>query len=396
MGDQPQFPFFGAGDATYFEWAEVHVLFARDPSTAEKKSIAAGVPAPLRDSITWKGRHLTVASGQQVHADISRAWPNGKLAREDGCIIAENGQVTRFNEAIDRWLQDAHRVVSIVAAFRHEDLESGGTPLSEWHRWSLKQLARLWTPLRQAIPIASARTMLVGIARFAEAARLKVPKEIVALRPPTANVHASTAKSFGWTQKRALLALVQKAGLGSELTAKIRKDKDEGPIVGGVSEGLIEDVFDVGMAANRSRFLAAAAEVAPKSASLARYAAYFAYMWMNGRQKDAIDLFESLIERRGMPLNGFNNAIAALTLYGRLAVEPARARRFIRAALPYSKENPSIHHNIACAYVLLKDPSSALQQLELAVQRGHEKKLIKEDEVFKPLRAEPRWKALIR
>jgi hypothetical protein len=34
------FPFFGAGDAAYFEWAEMHVLFNREPSAAERAAYA--------------------------------------------------------------------------------------------------------------------------------------------------------------------------------------------------------------------------------------------------------------------------------------------------------------------------------------------------------------------
>src|SRR6185295_10638728 len=90
MARIPDFPFFGAGDATYFEWAEVQVLFVRDPSPKEKKAITAGVPAPLRDSVTWNRRHLGVASGQVVHVDIARAWPE-KVKRKPADDEDEEG-----------------------------------------------------------------------------------------------------------------------------------------------------------------------------------------------------------------------------------------------------------------------------------------------------------------
>ena len=73
LGEFP-FPFCGAGDATYFEWAEVHVLFQREPTQTERAAIDERVPAPLRDSIDWEGRELMVASDQLAHMVIAQTY----------------------------------------------------------------------------------------------------------------------------------------------------------------------------------------------------------------------------------------------------------------------------------------------------------------------------------
>jgi hypothetical protein len=142
------FPFFGAGDATYFEWAEVHVLFAREPTDAERAEIDARVPPPLRDEdedgesggISWNGAYLHVGSGQFAHVEIAATYPADESDEEDleGHIpFAADSRVTRFNQDIEAWLRHAHERCPIVVAYRPEDGESGGTELSDWHEWSL-------------------------------------------------------------------------------------------------------------------------------------------------------------------------------------------------------------------------------------------------------------------
>ena len=56
-----EFPFIGAGDASYFEWAEMFVCFEREPQQTEAAAIDEAVPVPLRDTIQWTGPLLWVA-----------------------------------------------------------------------------------------------------------------------------------------------------------------------------------------------------------------------------------------------------------------------------------------------------------------------------------------------
>jgi hypothetical protein len=66
------FPFFGAGEATYFEWAEVNVRFVREPSADERAAIDRRVPPPLRpaedeEDEVWRGPLLNAGSDQHTH-----------------------------------------------------------------------------------------------------------------------------------------------------------------------------------------------------------------------------------------------------------------------------------------------------------------------------------------
>lgn len=49
------FPFVGAGDASYFEWAEVHVWFTRAPKPAERKKILLARVHGVRSLLRRRG-----------------------------------------------------------------------------------------------------------------------------------------------------------------------------------------------------------------------------------------------------------------------------------------------------------------------------------------------------
>lgn len=148
----PPFPFLGAGEASYFEWAAAHVRFTRPPTPAEREQIAAKVPPPLRDSVDFNGRDLMVASGQTAHVEIhSTYYRDGDPVEDDDdysefdgrWFFASTAAVSRFNADIEAWLMHAHAVVPILFACRGEDGESGGTELSDWHRASVTQVPQI-------------------------------------------------------------------------------------------------------------------------------------------------------------------------------------------------------------------------------------------------------------
>jgi hypothetical protein len=103
VAEQPAFPFVGAGDANYFEWAEMFVCFARAPKGPEAAAIAKRVPEPLRDTITWTGPLLWVASGQGVGRLIKAAYKKppaapSKLTTTSRFAIAPATAYTRFRK----------------------------------------------------------------------------------------------------------------------------------------------------------------------------------------------------------------------------------------------------------------------------------------------------------
>lgn len=135
------FPFFGAGDADYFEWADLHIYFTRDPKPAEKKALTRTVPPPIGD-VKWEGRHLYLSSdqgvGRQIQAAYSRpAKQPTSLTWASRFKIPDAPKLSAFNADQERWLLEAHDIVPILAAFRRQDWEAGGTRLSQWHTLSL-------------------------------------------------------------------------------------------------------------------------------------------------------------------------------------------------------------------------------------------------------------------
>ena len=69
-----EFPFVGAGDANYFELAELVVRFVRQPTAEEKEGIEAQVPAPLTESVDWHEATLYVCSPEAIHFAIVHAY----------------------------------------------------------------------------------------------------------------------------------------------------------------------------------------------------------------------------------------------------------------------------------------------------------------------------------
>lgn len=194
------FPFFGAGDASYFEWAELHVLFTREPSKTEKQKIKQNLPLALTDSIDWEGPALMVASDQFAHVAIAE-----QFARDDDedegddddddegrWFFASSAAVTRFNEATEVWLRHAHDVCPILLAFRREDGESGGTELSAWHNQSLRELPGLVSSLRELMQTGAdghRAYLLRGVLDMARDAKVSLPDDLLDWLEP-ARVHA--------------------------------------------------------------------------------------------------------------------------------------------------------------------------------------------------------------
>jgi hypothetical protein len=179
----PEFPFVGAGDASYFEWAEVSAYFSRAPTKAQAAAIAKRVPVPLRDSIDWYGRVLTVASEQGVGRVIKAAYAKSpskpaRLTTQGRFTIAPTSAYARFNADIDAWLIEAHATVPIVVAYRAEDSEAGGTVLSDWHRASVMALPDI---LRQIALDDEPRAADLGLrlASIAMGAKLRIDAKLV-------------------------------------------------------------------------------------------------------------------------------------------------------------------------------------------------------------------------
>ncbi len=146
------FPFFGAGNASYFEWADLHVYFTRDLKPHEKTKLTRTVPPPIGD-VKWDGRHLYLSSDQGVGRQIQAAYSKPakkptQLTTTSRFKIPDGPKLSAFNADTERWLLEAHDLVPILAAFRRQDWEAGGTALSPWHQQSLPHGAAVLKALK--------------------------------------------------------------------------------------------------------------------------------------------------------------------------------------------------------------------------------------------------------
>ncbi len=148
------FPFFGAGNATYFERVELTLRFVK--SVADKKRVLAGMPPFLE--ARWRGKYVVVSSDQFVHQHIAglktkRAW-----------FFAKPAQVKAFNLALEKWLLAVHDRCPLAVVYRAEDGEADGTAFSKWHQQSLTLAPALIDSLSGE---AAAKEMLSGISQMA-------------------------------------------------------------------------------------------------------------------------------------------------------------------------------------------------------------------------------------
>lgn len=420
FGEYP-FPFVGAGEAQYFEWAEVHVVFERSPTRVEQAAITATVPPPLTDSVDFDDSFLMVASDQFAHATIAETYeadPGDAGLEEESdedfgrFFFAASSQVTKFNADTERWLKEAHAICPILVAFRAEDWEAGGTELSKWHDWSIAQSDAILSNFDLAAaddddhPGNFVLTRLIGV--FVENER-ELPTELRDLvqpgEPELELLRAGDAAG--------LLAALQSREARLEPTIK--------RLVGAIENG---DDVDVAAAAsvisilesmddpptNAWRALAtfaadadepslvdALCQAAAASTSGLSYIGYVAYQLMQKKRwQAAAVLFDGLVGHESSDLSIYNNA-----LYGIMAdntggdVQPERARKYIDAARPYGPRNPSIFYNIACAEMELGNEDAVLENVKLALEHGYEKpEQMRNEEVFGDLRQDPRFTAL--
>ncbi|MEV8632039.1 hypothetical protein AB0395_10315 [Streptosporangium sp. NPDC051023] len=170
------FPFFGAGEAGYYMWAEVHVRFAREPSSSQREVIVGTVPIPLRRAVDWcEGRQLTVASGLFLHGAVARTYPVAgqecDRIGDDGWLHAAPSRIAALNADIKAWLALIHGQCPVLAAYRAQDPDGGGTRLSPWHDWSLTRVPGLLPELERLLEqTGHAATMARGVMAMARRA----------------------------------------------------------------------------------------------------------------------------------------------------------------------------------------------------------------------------------
>lgn len=179
MGRGFPFHFFGAGEAGYFEFVGVTVVLQRRPSATERESIEQRAAAYLRGGVKVKGKVVRLFAGEEGGAFIRKHTPD------------------RINRSTVAWLKRCHKVVPIVAAFRTEDHEAGGTELSEWHWWSVSELDEVAAKLEGVSSGLTGRDMLAAVRELPlRPSRTKTSKK--AAKKKTAKKTAKKKQAFVW------------------------------------------------------------------------------------------------------------------------------------------------------------------------------------------------------
>lgn len=163
--NQIAFPFFGAGDADYFERIYLHILLGSVPTAANKKLIEDSAPEFLNPH--WKDCILVMSSDQFVHESIAKKYkakPKDKSGGKEGDLFfAKKSQVSAFNQDLEKWLIYIHAVSPVLAVYRRVDLESNGTDFSDWHIQSFGQAEPVLKKLKADKGNKLAKEMLEGI-----------------------------------------------------------------------------------------------------------------------------------------------------------------------------------------------------------------------------------------
>jgi hypothetical protein len=145
------FPFFGQGDAEYYEWFERWVWFADPVPAAQRKRVLADAPRLCTLDAQWPHPALLWASTGdqwiQLHlvdaygtAAAKRRMAEAMASDDDDDLddrIASGGETAKLNADIERWLLALHARRPILFAARRQDSEAGGTRLGAWHAWSV-------------------------------------------------------------------------------------------------------------------------------------------------------------------------------------------------------------------------------------------------------------------
>ncbi len=422
------FPFFGAGDADYFEWASVSVLFTRAPTQAERDAIIATIPKPIGDP-SWHGAILHVGSEQDVHLWIAEAYQSEfeiaavfETIRHPREFFASAEAVNQFNADIEAWLRRAHDLCPILLAYRMPDWEAGGTEFSPWHEWSLRHLptiATVMTTLAATDRPKGLRSLVKGVTTMAESERVDVPEEIKDIVAPAWRAaialnagdsaefmrlvgdepdrfmlkdlarYATACSDAGW-QPEALHTMLQVARrelarpkvprtfvMAAAIAAADAADGPFAQLAGEVSLLAAPHVADnvsltVQLSQKTHRLLAAR-----------RYAS-------------AMMLFDAIVDSESPDLTIYANALYAVQADNSgLGVQPERARRYLDACLPYGPRNPGVFINAACVWIELGEVEQSLECLRQAADLDHPMAAtLIDDPMFASVAGDPRFRAI--
>ena len=114
---------------------------------------------------------------------------------------------------------------------------------------------------------------------------------------------------------------------------------------------------------------------------------------MSGKFKEALQLFDFLVEIPDLDLTVYNNALwAVMHDNNKLPIDPVRDRKYLKACLPYGPQNPAIFYNAACIYFELGELDKVFENIKLAIKYNYENiEALRTEPLFAPIVNDPKF-----
>ncbi|MEW1547961.1 tetratricopeptide repeat protein [Streptomyces tsukubensis] len=296
-----------------------------------------------------------------------------------------------------------------------------GNPLHEIFRAEGEASARVWTEIRTFWTAEEVAAMLIeiveqhdpGIADEAETA-IRLAEWAIAIDPEqdSARAHALFAlvqqgrfdealeRVRGWERPRPAVYLVRIAEehmpeqAAAALVAVPMSGLSawaKGPTVAFLIRAVVKYAPD-----RLPSALAAMTETENGIPELAQYAGELASYHRDFAQ--ALTIYDAVV---AAPADGaapmiYQDALWAVQADNNdLPVQPERARRYLRAALPHGPENPAIFYNAACVWIELDEREKTFECLRLAREHGYSRPYqMRDDRSFRAIAADPRFQQI--
>jgi len=414
------FPFFGQGDAGYYEWFEMFVWFAAPVPEAKRAALVKMAPKLCRLDAQWPTPELLWPSTgdqwiqQHLVEEYGTAAAKKKMKKamarrdaEDGddeCDledrIAQGGETKQFNADIEEWLLAVHAKQPILFAARREDGEAGGTRLGAWHKASVKMYAAVVQPVLEAV------------------AQKRLGPDDLRRAAISIVVNYVGAKNVLPT----LRELGDKAGDGDETTdgayevkaiprtsiwtsvAETRKAIARGEIYRGsmIHQNAIDPTnpqhCETLLALDEDELRALVPSECPTRVSSWRVVQSLFLcahrLALEGRFREALRLYDAVTCVPGHfdPTLYMNALWAVQNDNHHLGVMRERATVYLERCVQYGPRNPGIYYNAACVWQELGDREKAIACVRDAVRHGYDRlDLVRNDAALASLASDPRF-----
>ncbi|MDF2193785.1 hypothetical protein [Paraflavitalea sp. CAU 1676] len=404
------FPFIGAGNADYYEWASITIRLKQEPTKQQQQQIAKSRPGVWKtDDDIFHGRIISVISDQFVNMWIQESYGNDDEEMEDDAddffednpeFYASKASKAAFEKDIERWLHEIHAICPIEFAFRNEDGEAGGTELSPWHEHSItltKELIATWSADPQLAHQGKEeaeyfREAVGGILHYAGISEGEISEPLASYLHPDGEIkqllEAADPNAIG-DYLRKIKSMDHDAASHDAIQEAIdehciqlcvereyatiyklhflyrKKTLLENPIIG--------PFIYAAWLNNDKQLIKETLQQIGHPCEMNNNIGHFIVSDLFPEQKwvDTIQLFTLALDNEAPAsceyLELYCNALYVCQNDNTgLPIDKALNERFLNKCLPFAPANPAIYFNAACLYVEMKDFEKTLECIQLA------------------------------